>query len=106
MHTYISGLPEWLSGKESAWNSRDVSSIPELPEIPWRRKWQLTAVFLPGKFHGQRSLAGYSPRGGKRVRHDLVTKQQHTQTQIYIYLFIYACPLFPLGNYNYFFYVG
>ena len=27
----------------------------------WRRKWQLTPVFLPGKSHGQRSLVGYSP---------------------------------------------
>ena len=27
----------------------------------WRRKWQPTPVFLPGEFHGQRSLAGYSP---------------------------------------------
>ena len=26
----------------------------------WRRKWQLTLVFLPGKFYGQRSMAGYS----------------------------------------------
>ena len=33
--------------------------------IPWRRKWQPTPVFLPGKFHGQRSLAGYSPWGSK-----------------------------------------
>ena len=31
--------------------------------ISWRRKWQPTPVFLPGKSHGQRSLAGYSPRG-------------------------------------------
>ena len=30
-------------------------------EIPWRRKWQPTPVFLHGEFHGQRSLAGYSP---------------------------------------------
>ena len=30
-------------------------------KIPWRREWQPTPVFLPGKFHGQRSLAGYSP---------------------------------------------
>ena len=29
-------------------------------EMPWRRKWQPTPVFLPGEFHGQRSLAGYS----------------------------------------------
>ena len=30
-------------------------------KIPWRRKWQSSPVFLPGKSHGQRSLAGYSP---------------------------------------------
>ena len=30
-------------------------------KIPWRREWQPTPVFLPGRFHGQRSLAGYSP---------------------------------------------
>ena len=34
-------------------------------KIPWRRKWQPTPVFLPGQSHGQRSLAGYSPRGRK-----------------------------------------
>ena len=31
------------------------------------RKQQLTSIFLPGKFHGQRSLAGYSPRGHKEL---------------------------------------
>ena len=31
----------------------------------WRRKWQPTPVFLPGKFHGQRSLVVYSPWGRK-----------------------------------------
>ena len=30
-------------------------------KIPWRREWQPSAIFLSGKFHGQRSLAGYSP---------------------------------------------
>ena len=30
-------------------------------EDPWRRKWQSTPEFLPGKSHGQRSVAGYSP---------------------------------------------
>ena len=37
----------------------DVGSI-SVRKIPWRRKWQPTAVFLPGEFHGERSLAGYS----------------------------------------------
>ena len=41
--------------------------------IPWRRKWQPTPVFFPGKSHGQRSLAGYNPWGHKRVEHDLAT---------------------------------
>ena len=31
------------------------------------RAWQRTAVFLPGKFHGQRSLLGYSPWGLKEL---------------------------------------
>ena len=34
-------------------------------KILWRRKWQSTAILLPGESHGQRSLAGYSPRGHK-----------------------------------------
>ena len=36
---------------------------PWVGKIPWRRAWQPTSVFLPGESHGQRSLAGYSPRG-------------------------------------------
>ena len=36
-------------------------------KIPWRRKWQPTPVFLPGKSHGQRSLVGYSPLGAKQL---------------------------------------
>ena len=50
-----------------------------------RRKWQLTPVFLPKIFHGQRSLAGYHPWGHKRLRHDLVTKQQqYFSTHIFL----------------------
>ena len=30
-------------------------------KIPWRRKWQLTPVFLPGESRDQRSLKGCSP---------------------------------------------
>ena len=35
--------------------------------IFWRREWQSTPVFLPGKSHGQRSLVGYSPWGRKEL---------------------------------------
>ena len=38
---------------------------PWVQKILWRRKWQPTPVFLPGKFHGQRSLAGCRPWGRK-----------------------------------------
>ena len=34
---------------------------PWVRKIPWKRAWQPTPVFLSGEFHGQRSLAGYSP---------------------------------------------
>ena len=51
---------------------------PWVGKIPWRKKWQPTSVFLHGESHGQRSLVGYSPRGHKRIGHDLVTKQQQS----------------------------
>ena len=47
----------------------------ELGRSPWRRKWQPTPILLPGKSHGQRSLASYTP-WGCGVGHDLVTKEQ------------------------------
>ena len=40
---------------------QETSFIPWFRKIPWRRKWQLTPVFLPGKSHGEQSLAGYRP---------------------------------------------
>jgi len=40
------------------------------PYLAWRRAWQPTSVFMPGKSHGQRSLAGYMSIGSQRVRHD------------------------------------
>jgi len=51
-------------GKTSARNAGDPGSIP-VGKIPWRRKWQSTPAFLPGKSHGRRSLIGYSPWGRK-----------------------------------------
>ena len=40
---------------------------PRIRKIPWRRAWLPTPVFLPGEFHGQRSLMGYSPWGPKEM---------------------------------------
>ena len=56
------------SGKEPVCQCRRLKRHgfdPWVGKIRWSRKWQPTTVFLPGKFHGQRSLAGYSPWGHK-----------------------------------------
>ena len=45
---------------ESAGVTRGVGSISRLGKLPWSRKRQPTAIFLPGTVHGQRSLVGYS----------------------------------------------
>ena len=66
------------SGKESACQCRRHRRHrfdPRVGKIPWRRKWQPTPVFLPGKSHGQRSLVGYSPRGHKESS---VAERTHT----------------------------
>ena len=52
----MKGFPDGSVGKECG---RDLFD-PWLGKIPWRREWQPTPVFLPGEFHGQRSLVGYS----------------------------------------------
>ena len=54
----------------NAGDVRDTGLIPGLG----RRTWQPTPVFLPGKFHEQRSLVSYSPWGCKRDRRSLVPK--------------------------------
>ena len=61
---------------------------PWVGTIPWRRKWQPTPVFLLEKFHGQRSLAGYSPWGHKELdtseqmnAHTRARTHTHTQSQ-------------------------
>ena len=51
----------------------DARFNPWVGKMPWSRKWQPALVFLPGKFHRQRSLAGYSPWVSQRG-YDLATE--------------------------------
>ena len=44
---------------------RECGFDPWFRKIPYRRKWQLTPVFLPEESHGQRILAGYGPQGAE-----------------------------------------
>ena len=65
---WAGGFPRWLSSKEYACQCRRhrrYEFVSWVGKSPWRREWQPTPVFLPGEFHGQRSLAGYSPWGRK-----------------------------------------
>ena len=78
--TILLWLPQCLNSQESTRNAGDAQKwVPSLgqEDSPWRRKCQPTPVLLPGKFHGQRILVGYSPWSHKRVGHNLATKHQH-----------------------------
>ena len=61
------GFPGGSVVKNPPANAKHPGFSPWAGKIPWRRKWQPTPVFLPGEFHGQRSLVGYSPRGRKEL---------------------------------------
>ena len=64
-YIYLHGLPWWLRWWRVVLPMQETQ-VPSLGQkIPWRRKWQPTPVFLPGKLDEQRSLAGYSPWGRK-----------------------------------------
>ena len=58
--------PWWHRSKEFTCQCRRHGIDPWVRKIPWRRKWQPTLVFLPGKSHGQRSLVSYRPRGWQK----------------------------------------
>ena len=60
-------FPSGSDGKESACHEGRPGFDSWVWKIPWRRKWQPTPVFLPGKSPGQRSLVGYSPWGPKEL---------------------------------------
>ena len=72
------GLPWQLSSKAPPAYRRH-GFHPWVWRIPWRRAWQPTPAFLPGKSHGQRSLAGYSPWGHKES--DTTEATSHTCMQ-------------------------
>ena len=57
--------PWWSDSKRICLQCRRRRFDTWAGKIPWRRKWQLTPVFLLGESHGQRRLVGYSPWGRK-----------------------------------------
>ena len=89
----VSGLlPRWCGGKESiCWcrGHKKHRFDPWVGKIPWSRKWQFNPVFLPGKFHGQRSLVSLQCTHThilflcvQRVRHNWAHIHTHSQQDI------------------------
>ena len=98
------GLSRWFSGKEPACQCRRHKRCgfnPWVRKIPWSRRWQLTPVSLPGESHGQRSLAGYSPRDCKEPdRTELLNTHTHTHTHTLNSPSLQSC-FFPLSSITY-----
>ena len=72
------GVPGGAGGKEPICQCRRCKRHkfnPWVRKIPWRRAWQPTPVLLPGEYHRQMSLAGYSPEGCKES--DTTLETQH-----------------------------
>ena len=76
MDIYIYGFPGGSDGKGSTCNAGDLGSIPGLGRSPGGGHGNPLQYSCLENPHGQRSLAGYSPWGHKRVRHNLEAKQQ------------------------------
>ena len=81
-----------LRGKRASLVAHMVKNLPAIQEtqlwslvgkIPWRREWQPTPVFLPGEFHGERSVVGYSPWVTKKIRHDWVTNTHFRSKDVF-----------------------
>ena len=86
-------LPGWLSVKEPPCQCRRHKRCrfnPRVGKILWSRKWQPTPVSLPGKFHKQRSLAGYGPWGCKES--DMTECMcAHTHTYTHLHTHTHRC---------------
>ena len=64
---HIAGFPGGSMVENPPANEGRCEFNPWVGEIPWRREWQPTPVFLLGESHGQRSLVGCSPGGHKEL---------------------------------------
>ena len=90
MHISI-GFPGGASSKELTYQYRRARRHRFdfwVGKIPWRREWQPTPVFLPGEYHGQRSVGvggrwGLQFMGSQRVGHDT---QTHTSIHPHLHI--------------------
>ena len=94
------GFARWLNGKESACQCRRHRFNPWIGKIHQKRKWQPTLLFLPGKSHGQRRIAGYSPQSCKESDIHMLGEMgylQRTYVSCYL-LFLSLSECVPLAQ--------
>ena len=79
---YIYKLPKWRLGRTCLpmHKTKRCGFHPWMGETPWRKAWQPTPVFLPGKSHGRRTLVGYGTQGHKES--DMTEVTQHSTVHI------------------------
>ena len=96
---YPGGFPRWYSGECIHLSMQEtkemwVQSLGR--EILWRRKCLPTRVFLPGKFHGQRSLESSSLWGGKELY--MTERLTHTHTHTHTCAGMYLTFILSMGR--------
>ena len=82
IYMYVYGFPGGSDNKESACNA-GLEFNPWVRKNPWKRAWKPTPVFLPREFHGQRSLAGYTPWGHIYIWNTQIDYDIYIHTHIY-----------------------
>ena len=97
----LSGLPWWLRWLSVCLQCGRTWFSPWDGRISWRRKWQPTPIFLPGKNHEWRSLIGYSPWGPKsytRLSNFTFTFTFLTSTRLVFKLSKKSDPIYSCGT--------
>ena len=98
----------WLRQSRISLQCRRSKFDPWVGKIPWRKQRQPTPIFLPGEFHGQKSLADYSPWGCKESdMTERLTFSFSLSIQYWVYISIWSSllcrplnSLLKLSSYN------
>ena len=94
-------MAQWGKNRLQCGRPKRCGFNPWTGKIPWRRKWQLTPVFFSGEFHGQRSLAGYSPWVGVAKSQTRMSDINGKTTYVYVCICVSIC----MGTWVYMFIV-
>jgi len=62
-----SPMAQWVKNPPATQETQEMQVRSLGQEDPLEKEMATRSIFLPGKSHGQRSLAGYSPKGQKEL---------------------------------------